>query len=293
MRGENGEFTINSDELQTRLRERLASYRARLDTLCAKEGRMSQKRVEKVAEDLAFIARRLDLLSVFSFVLGQHFDVAVLEAIVASFKAGKAEERTMLEKRRRAKTLEPLVGNKKLHRRARGSHPKLPSRVTVRDEQVDWSAEWADYDPVRYTAPSVLENDRDRVPEELKPKRGWADPELPVNHGEGRGDENDDEEEEDMSEYPRLEPFGDRFLAELKSRETFEVSSNSMADVMYDDFGCPLNPRGRTGMCGRGLLGKWGPNHAADPIVTRFNPHDPTRKQLQMVAIRRKDTGEW
>ena len=29
------------------------------------------------------------------------------------------------------------------------------------------------------------------------------------------------------------------------------------------------NPIGRTGMAGRGLLGKWGPNHAADPIVTR------------------------
>ena len=30
------------------------------------------------------------------------------------------------------------------------------------------------------------------------------------------------------------------------------------------------NPMGRTGMRGLGLLGKWGPNHAADPIVTRF-----------------------
>ena len=29
------------------------------------------------------------------------------------------------------------------------------------------------------------------------------------------------------------------------------------------------NPAGRTGLTGRGLLGKWGPNHAADPIVTR------------------------
>ena len=26
---------------------------------------------------------------------------------------------------------------------------------------------------------------------------------------------------------------------------------------------------GRTGLTGRGLLGKWGPNHAGDPIVTR------------------------
>lgn len=29
------------------------------------------------------------------------------------------------------------------------------------------------------------------------------------------------------------------------------------------------NPMGRTGMKGRGLLGRFGPNHAADPIVTR------------------------
>ena len=30
---------------------------------------------------------------------------------------------------------------------------------------------------------------------------------------------------------------------------------------------------GRTGMVGRGLLGKWGPNHAVDPIVTRLVLH--------------------
>lgn len=33
--------------------------------------------------------------------------------------------------------------------------------------------------------------------------------------------------------------------------------------------GIPRNPIGRTGVCGRGQLGKWGPNHAADPVVTR------------------------
>jgi len=50
----------------------------------------------------------------------------------------------------------------------------------------------------------------------------------------------------------------------------------------------PINPVGRTGMTGRGLLGKWGPNHAADAIVTR-----DFEGQLQMVAIKRNDTGEW
>ena len=33
--------------------------------------------------------------------------------------------------------------------------------------------------------------------------------------------------------------------------------------------GLPVNPVGRTGLRGRGLLGRWGPNHAADPVVTR------------------------
>ncbi len=38
----------------------------------------------------------------------------------------------------------------------------------------------------------------------------------------------------------------------------------------FDNKGRPINPVGRTGVTGRGQLGKWGPNHAADPIVTRF-----------------------
>ena len=33
--------------------------------------------------------------------------------------------------------------------------------------------------------------------------------------------------------------------------------------------GLPLNPRGRTGIEGRGMLGRWGPNIAGDPLVTR------------------------
>lgn len=32
----------------------------------------------------------------------------------------------------------------------------------------------------------------------------------------------------------------------------------------------PINVAGRTGLLGRGLLGKYGVNHAADPIVSRW-----------------------
>ena len=73
-------------------------------------------------------------------------------------------------------------------------------------------------------------------------------------------------------------------VSDLMQRKSYE---GEMADFL-DEAGVPRNPRGRTGLRGRGLLGKWGPNHAADPIVTRY-----MGEQLQMVAIRRKDTGDW
>ena len=38
--------------------------------------------------------------------------------------------------------------------------------------------------------------------------------------------------------------------------------------------GLPLNPSGRTGVAGRGVLGRFGPNHFADPVVTRWR-RDP------------------
>lgn len=37
-----------------------------------------------------------------------------------------------------------------------------------------------------------------------------------------------------------------------------------------DQTGLPLNLHGRTGITGRGRLGKWGPNHTNDVIVTRL-----------------------
>ncbi len=49
----------------------------------------------------------------------------------------------------------------------------------------------------------------------------------------------------------------------------------------------PINPYGPTGIGGRGLLGKWGPNHAADPIVITY---DSIRETYQVLVIERKDT---
>lgn len=66
--------------------------------------------------------------------------------------------------------------------------------------------------------------------------------------------------------------------------------------------GLPVNPVGRTGIVGRGLLGKWGPNHAADPVVTRWKRDTKgeimkdgksNKPVLEFVGIKRKDTLDW
>uniref|UniRef100_A0A1B6D243 Nudix hydrolase domain-containing protein n=1 Tax=Clastoptera arizonana TaxID=38151 RepID=A0A1B6D243_9HEMI len=63
----------------------------------------------------------------------------------------------------------------------------------------------------------------------------------------------------------------------------------------------PLNPIGRTGLKGRGILGRWGPNHAGDSFVTRWKrkPNNEieydsvtNKPVLQFVSIQKK-SGEW
>lgn len=78
------------------------------------------------------------------------------------------------------------------------------------------------------------------------------------------------------------------------------VNRNSYLGKYVVLNGRPRNPIGRTGMIGRGLLGKWGPNHAVDPAVTCWLRDDngsfimkDGRPILQFVAIQRSDTGEW
>ena len=73
-------------------------------------------------------------------------------------------------------------------------------------------------------------------------------------------------------------------VTDLKARRSFT------GDLLYDPEGRPLNPKGRTGIIGRGLLGKWGPNFAADPVVTRLNP---ITSDLEVLLIKREGTHQW
>lgn len=80
----------------------------------------------------------------------------------------------------------------------------------------------------------------------------------------------------------------------------FDVTTNKTVTIHVDrkshsghyKFGTitklPYNPLGLTGVSGPGKLGRFGPNHAVDPIVG-YKCGDVYR----FVAIRRRDTGEW
>ncbi|XP_067911983.1 ADP-ribose pyrophosphatase, mitochondrial-like isoform X2 [Heterodontus francisci] len=137
-------------------------------------------------------------------------------------------------------------------------------RFPVPDNYVCWSVTWPDYEPVDYTAETVRTG-----PE-------WADPDF---------------RKDGQSEHgPRFNALNGKI-----DRRSF------LGWYELDEDKLPRNPMGRTGIISRGLLGKWGPNHAADPIVTRWKReagekviHEISGKPiLQFVAIKRKDCGEW
>lgn len=69
--------------------------------------------------------------------------------------------------------------------------------------------------------------------------------------------------------------------AEYESWTNLEIAKDTST-------GRPLNPTGRTGYAGLGSCSFYGPNLAADPIVTRDGKHGP-----EVLLIQRGDTGEW
>ncbi len=74
-------------------------------------------------------------------------------------------------------------------------------------------------------------------------------------------------------------PFPDKISRKLTSFE---------GEVVFNENGFPLNPFGRSGLSGRGVLGKWGANFAVDGLITTC---DETHS-LKVLTIVRKDTGE-
>ncbi len=61
-------------------------------------------------------------------------------------------------------------------------------------------------------------------------------------------------------------------------------------NLTLDTEGRPRNPLGRTGLSGRGFWGRWGPNAAVDPVITRLQPRS---RELEILLIKRGSADQW
>ena len=96
--------------------------------------------------------------------------------------------------------------------------------------------EFPEYSPVTFTSNEVLQ------------RPVWADVDLLSLSLQGR----------------RLEPITYNAVDQVNN-----IDRTSFLGQYQVKDEIPVNPKGRTGLCGRGSLGRWGPNKAVDPVVTR------------------------
>ena len=299
---------MSDTEREKHIAEKLADKDSKqwIEAILKTPNELSEKDFGNITDMLKRICRRLECLVLFSFRTGMatmadqepekcSFKDVVIKALVQAHKLRAKREKEMDAREWPIAKMKPPVA---LHVKARGGHPLYPERFPVPDHKVDWmkphikarsrnkayperfpvpdeklafDQEWREYKP-KFFEHEVLTKFARGLKEEPSPHK-WADPNILASS---------------------------EFQAELQKRKTFSTTvlfgaliEQTLGEAVRFDSktGAPLNPRGRTGIVGRGLLGKFGPNHAADPIVTRFHPKNPER--LQFVAIQRKDTGDW
>ena len=135
-------------------------------------------------------------------------------------------------------------------------------RFVVPPDRYAWTVSFKDYKPVNFTDKSI-------AGVKGSPPPSFADPanpnEVPLNKWDKTKEQN---------------------------RMTLQSQLKNHGYVIENGY--PLIPIGRTGIIGRGLLAQWGPNHAVDPIITRFKKNNGVKTNvLEWIAIQRAETGEW
>lgn len=126
-------------------------------------------------------------------------------------------------------------------------YPGYPTDIPI-PKVKDWGIIDSEYQPLDFTHPVVLK------------QPVWADPKM---------------EDMDLNEYL------------LRETHSIDHLVHPLTDLPFkDEKGFRLNPLGRTGLIGRGLLGRFGPNQAADFIGFR---RDPKTFKIQILLIKRGD----
>ena len=127
-------------------------------------------------------------------------------------------------------------------------------------DTISWEVNFPNYAPAEFPDPGISPNQY-KSPGELVAFADFANPDDQLNH------------EKKLDKFPN---------------PRFSYENYILVDDTQDNK-YPLNPMGRTGLLGRGILGNWGCNLSVDPLVMFFNDKD----QLCMTLVQRPDTGEW
>ncbi|XP_063693719.1 transient receptor potential cation channel subfamily M member-like 2 isoform X10 [Bolinopsis microptera] len=141
-------------------------------------------------------------------------------------------------------------------------------RFILSDEKVSWFVRYPEYLPVDYTSPEIADQTSDMVdPAEITLKT--------------------------KIQFNKI-----NYSTVNNKQWTIDRTSHHGKYNVVD--GIPQNPKGRTGVIGRGCLQRWGPNHAADTVVTRWHRDDRGEIMkieglpvLEFVGIFRQAFNEW
>lgn len=147
-------------------------------------------------------------------------------------------------------------------------------------DKIQWSVKFPDYRPITFTSPGVILKNINLNPE------NWADPEN-IDERINKKDRLSPKAEMLLHEKLVIEKGLDEAIKEIKGKKQ-KMRLSYMGRIRYDDNGYPLNPIGRTGLRGRGVLGNWGPNHAVDPVVAQV-----TDNKIKFALVKRRDNDTW
>lgn len=145
----------------------------------------------------------------------------------------------------------------KLHINARSQAPiSYGTRFPVPDQFVSWHVDYSGYAPHSYVSPGVLQKDYT----------------LPG-----------DDQYADPASFEQV-------LTDIQSGKR-EPMTSFLGEIRFDpNTGLPLNPMGRTGIQDRGILGKYGPNHVSDALVTRVGVQTG---KLEALVVRHANSAIW
>ncbi|OAF71847.1 hypothetical protein A3Q56_00397 [Intoshia linei] len=137
-------------------------------------------------------------------------------------------------------------------------------RTCVPNKYVNWNKKFQNYDPVYYTDQFLTYSKSPKVDPEINLKA-----KIMTN------------------------------ILFNKMDTNHNVDRNSFIGEYFFQNNYPINPKGRTGMTGRGILFRWGPNHVSNCIITRckINKDNEIEKikdkqLLEFMIVERRDNGE-